>query len=59
MKDKNWKGKRSHQADKYPHKQKIKDEINFGKKSQRKKLKKLKKSYPDYHLIKKELQNNA
>tara|TARA_B100000073_G_scaffold255505_1_gene215504 strand:- start:1326 stop:1478 length:153 start_codon:yes stop_codon:yes gene_type:complete len=43
MKDKNWKGKRSHKATKYPWIEKVKQEIIFGKRSQRKKAKQLKR----------------
>jgi len=43
MKDKNKKGKRSHKATKYSWMEKIREKLNFGKKSKRKKAKKLKR----------------
>jgi hypothetical protein len=43
MKDKNKKGKRSHRGMKYAWIEKIREQLNFGKKSKRKKAKKAKR----------------
>ena len=43
MKDKNKKGKRSHRGMKYTWIEKIREQLNFGKKSKRKKAKKAKR----------------
>ena len=43
MKDKNKKGKRSHRGMKYTWIEKIREKLNFGKKSKRKKAKKAKR----------------